>query len=358
MQLKTLTLRLTGDCNFRCRYCYSTKSSCSLSYTSARKAIDIFYPCFTHNYHLIFYGGEPLLEFPLLKKIVFLAGEKDRSNGKKALFSITTNGSLLNDDILNFIQHHSFHVELSFDGLAQDIQRKKSSFKAMVTLLDKLIQSSRIDLEVNSVFTPETVGLLADSVAFMAGMQVPRIRLSLSSTTLWDDRSQEELKKELERLEDILTKHYKETGTIPVLNYIKKSSIGLFTCMAGQERMAVDCDGNIYGCDLFREYTKRVLDQAEIEKYCLGNLESLAENHHSVFNRTALHYSRFSQDKLRSGEEKCFLCPELKYCGVCPVNSFLSGGTLFDIPPFLCSLNLIRIQSKKRFWARIESLPA
>lgn len=325
-----------------------------MSPETGRRALDLFFPFFTKTYNLIFYGGEPLLRFPVLKTIVKLACERNRIFEKKARFSITTNGSLLDDDILDFLKEYSFHVELSFDGLAQNIQRKKNSFDNLVGLLKKLLGTPEIRLEVNSVFTPETVGLLADSMDFMIRLGIPRIRLSFSTIKGWDTGSQQKLQTELKKLEGILSAFYEENRFIPVLGYVKEDSTGIFTCMAGQDRLSVDCDGGVLGCDLFREYLIRNKNPSEIEKYSLGTLDELIPDPTGIFDRTSSHYARLTQDHFRSADKKCFLCSDLKYCGACPVNSFLSGGSLFDIPPFLCRLNRIRIRSKKRFWEKIH----
>lgn len=122
----TITLQLTQDCNFRCEYCvYSdTESNIGqrqhsrkkMSLDTAKSAV-----CFLRDHaigvkklNIGFYGGEPLLQFQLIKDIILFAEEE--LFGKEVAYSITTNGSLLKGEVLDFLKEHQVSVNLSFDG--------------------------------------------------------------------------------------------------------------------------------------------------------------------------------------------------------------------------------------------------
>jgi sulfatase maturation enzyme AslB (radical SAM superfamily) len=113
-------------------------------------------PHLTEDYFINFYGGEPLLSFELIKKAVALLKKKNTDSGKRGSFSITTNGTLLTKEIIQFLNENKFSVELSFDGLAQDVNRKKGSVKKIVPIIKELLNCSDINLEINSVFSPDT----------------------------------------------------------------------------------------------------------------------------------------------------------------------------------------------------------
>jgi len=68
-------------------------------------------PHLTENYYLNFYGGEPLLSFELIKQTISLLNNANKESGKKSDYSITTNGSLLSDEIIQFLDEHKFSVE-------------------------------------------------------------------------------------------------------------------------------------------------------------------------------------------------------------------------------------------------------
>jgi uncharacterized protein len=123
--LNEIILNITEKCNMRCKYCvYSghyfferTHSNRDMSEGVALKAIDFF---FSHNRNsrnigIGFYGGEPLLNFNLIKKCVKYAKVKNKYN-KKVDFTITTNGTLLNDEIIDFLINHRVGLAISLDG--------------------------------------------------------------------------------------------------------------------------------------------------------------------------------------------------------------------------------------------------
>lgn len=128
--MKTITLQVTQNCNLRCKYCvYSgsyenrVHSNKRMSFETAQKAID-----FLHKHSSLsaaisvgFYGGEPLLEMELMKKCVDYA--KKIFDGKDLSFTITTNATLLTDEVMDFFVENDFYVTISFDG-PQKIQDK------------------------------------------------------------------------------------------------------------------------------------------------------------------------------------------------------------------------------------------
>ena len=118
-----LVLQVTQNCNLRCDYCvYSGKyitrghTNKRMNYETAKKAIDFLKEHSVEKERVIigFYGGEPLLEFELIKKCVKYA--RKELKGKQINFALTTNATLLNDEIINYFIEHSFIVTVSIDG--------------------------------------------------------------------------------------------------------------------------------------------------------------------------------------------------------------------------------------------------
>ncbi|GFZ33317.1 Cys-rich peptide radical SAM maturase CcpM [Clostridium zeae] len=137
-KVKKITLQVTQKCNFRCAYCvYSetangkqrTHSLKSMSFETAKKGIDFLldHSRDLEEVNIGFYGGEPLLEFELIKKSVEYA--EDLFEGKDLSFTITTNGSLLTDKIIDFLIEHDIHTMISLDG-PKEIQDKNRIFAA------------------------------------------------------------------------------------------------------------------------------------------------------------------------------------------------------------------------------------
>ena len=121
-----IILCITERCNLRCDYCcYSGQFEGqrahgirTMSFETARKAVDAHLASRQKNgiAAVSFYGGEPLLEFSLIKEIVHYAKEQAQKRSKKLVFSITTNGTLLDDEKIHFLVENNFSVLVSLDG--------------------------------------------------------------------------------------------------------------------------------------------------------------------------------------------------------------------------------------------------
>ena len=115
-EISSLTLVLSDKCNFSCPYCPQRKGKNKLTIEDIRDFLDLLRPRLAREVWLGFYGGEPLLSWPLVKKTVAFA-EKNFKN--KFRFTLTTNGSLLKKEHILFFKKHRFDLLLSYDGLVQ-----------------------------------------------------------------------------------------------------------------------------------------------------------------------------------------------------------------------------------------------
>lgn len=116
-------LRLTTQCNLRCKYCYYTNQTSktpengSLSIKQIKPIFELLNKQGTSKeLALTFFGGEPLLKFPLIKQIVQVAREYEQKTSRNFRFAITTNGTLLTKDIADFLKDNKFSVCVSLDG--------------------------------------------------------------------------------------------------------------------------------------------------------------------------------------------------------------------------------------------------
>jgi sulfatase maturation enzyme AslB (radical SAM superfamily) len=356
VEISNLSLVVTDDCNFNCSYCYQKKEKKYMSQSTIEKAIAFFYPYLKEEAEIIFWGGEPLLAFDNIKYAVNLLQEKNKQEKKKIKFYLTSNGSLVSEDKLVFFDRHGFDLMLSFDGLTQDTARKAGSSKRMPGLIKQIQKYPGIVFSVNSVFTPETVGYLSGSLRFIIELGVPEILVSLSSIHPWDQKALDMLTKEYERLVEYLFSYYKETGNIPVNDF--KIPEGPprkgFVCLAGQNRMSVTMDEDIWGCYLFHDYMKQNKDSDDYRHYHFGKLDDFIKNHESRYPEVLSNYSDLKQDMFFTEREHCFLCSDVEKCSTCPVNAAFSTALIGKIPPWLCDLNRIQGQAKERFLSRIK----
>lgn len=349
MDIYSFALFTTDDCNFSCQYCYQDKGNTYIDNGTIKKAIDFFFPFLKNECYINFYGGEPLLA---LDQIIFALDYLQFMNKRKIkniIFSMTTNGSLISDDVLNILNLNKFSLLLSFDGIVQDVSRKKDSFDKIVGILKKTNQYPQIDLETNSVFTPSTVASLSKSIISIAELGVPNISLAISQTSLWDHSSISHLKKELETLAEYLLLYYKRKGYIPVVNFRREYTKGVFTCHAAKDRMAMTADGNLWGCHLFADVYNGKEDTEDYAKFCFGDLDSFIKNHEEIYSKISANYTNFPMDRFYTNSTRCFDCPELEECRVCPVDNLMQGPDIRKIPVWACEQKKITREIRKKF---------
>lgn len=317
-------------------------------------ALDFFFPFFSKECYIHFYGGEPFLAFDQIRHAVNYIQHMNKEGKKKIRYTISTNGSLINKKILKFLNHNKFIVSLSFDGFAQDLTKNKDSFGQIVCDIKELLKAPHIDLETNSVFTQETLGHLSKSIQFTSELGVPNISYTVSRIIPWESSSLTRLKKELESVRANLLSFYERIGSIPVVDFKEDSEKGIFTCDAGKERMVLMPDGRLWGCSLFAEYFKEKEGTSEYFKYCFGHLNSFVENYAIVYPEILSNYSNLRMDRCFTSDIRCIECSDLGECGVCPVDNLFSGSNIRKVAAWTCKIKKIFREEKKLFWKELE----
>ncbi len=343
MEITNLTFIVTDECNFNCSYCMQKKEKKTITYNIIRKAVDFFYPFLKSSDKILigFYGGEPLLAFDKIKYTVLLIKEKNKIENKNIGFTLTTNGSLLTGEMLEFFNTHGFALQLSFDGLAQEKSREKGSLARTLQVMKRIQSRPGISFEINSVFSPDTAGDFFDSLRFIIEQEGPDITFNFSSMENWLPAHLETLTNELERLVDYLALYYRKSGRIPVKNFqAQDSRQGISRCSAGLNHIAVTPEGKLWGCFLFHYYFKSREDDPQYAEYSFGDLNDFIKDYKTRYPGIMVNYSGLRQDFYYVEEEgrDCFLCPELQTCKVCPVNAAYTTGSLGKIPGRKCKL--------------------
>ena len=298
-----ITLQLTQDCNFRCKYCiYSEEKNLkqrshmkkSISLETAKKAI-LFYRDHAVDsimYNIGFYGGEPLLEWPLLKEVVLFA-EKELM-GKLLTFSITTNASLLIEPIVTFLDEHHINVAVSLDGIAE-INDANRVYKSGIGTSDTVLHNLKMikdthpnlfsELRISSVIDPNidasSFGIYPE---LLKELPLGHFLVNLEENTEQETILTEELYQKMEG--DTLlaylaefglySKQVKPYGYNRVNNLhnpqnVLKPSVAIQDimapsgpCIPGKTQLLVTVDGDLYPCERVNE----------TEANCIGNLES------------------------------------------------------------------------------------
>jgi sulfatase maturation enzyme AslB (radical SAM superfamily) len=316
----------------------------------AKKAIDFFFPYLAQECTFNFYGGEPLLAYDLMHNLVSHIEMLNATQNKNIHYAITTNGSLIDQDILLFFDAKKFSVLFSFDGTVQNLCRELESFAPLVSTLKRFQEFSGIDLATNSVFTPKTIGGLSDSVCFLLDEGIPLIELSFSSLTPWDESSISVLQHELGSVRKILSDVYRRTRTIPVSNFMRPRRAGLFRCSAGEDRLALSPEGYLWGCCFFYDLVRRREDPGEKSKYCFGSLRSFMKNPEEIYLMRMEDYRNLNMDYFFTKKGFCQLCEHITGCVVCPVDAAFASSVVGMIPVWVCQVREVIHQERRRFW--------
>lgn len=354
-EFTNFTFILTEECNFNCSYCYQKREKEYIDISAVEKAIDFFFPYFKKECSISFSGGEPLLAFEQIEQSLNYIQVKNKTPKKQIQYYITTNGSLINENILRFLNQHKFSLMLGFDGLAQDISRKKGSFEHIVSIIKKILESPDINLVTNSVFTPETIGYLSKSTQFIMELDVPNISFSFSNNSTWDQFSLLQLKDELVSLRKFLIEFYKKKGLIPLIDFRKNRRRGIFACFAGKDRMTLAPDGKLWGCHFFHEYLRGREGTPEYHMYCFGDLNSFIKNHERDYPKVLSNYSSLRMDFFYTSETFCIQCPELDGCVVCPMEAVFSSSIIGKISDWTCRIRKIVRKEKELFLEELKN---
>lgn len=239
---------VTERCNLCCAYCYEGKKRCiDMNDEVADKTVLFIQKnMMLDNFNMVnFHGGEPLLAIGAILRII---GSCNKFG--KFSYSLTTNGTLINDYILEELKKHKVYVSLSIDGTKEvhDHNRKKhnglGTYDSVVKSLIAL-QEREIDARVRMTITPETVSRLYESVMSIANLNAKTI---VAMIDLYDDCWTDSLLNELQEKLVLIYSKLKGTGRVEFAFYsdLKKRKRGL--CDGGIKNFNISADGTIYPC--------------------------------------------------------------------------------------------------------------
>lgn len=356
LEIENLAIILTDECNFACSYCYQARGAARLEASTLIRAIDLFRPYFGRQCVVSFYGGEPLLAFDLIQKAVLEVNTLAHGNGKGPRFSLITNGSLLNDDILEFLARHEFKIELSFDGLAQDISRGKGSSELLLSAIHRILSEPRLSLETNSVFTSETVGLVSESVELLVKLGVPKLDINFGHKPPWTPAALRRLEEEVDRVGEFFLSRYEDVRDVPWSDFLERPDRAIRYCPAGADRMAVSALGAVWGCAVFAHHSEGKDGMSPSREYCFGDIETFAENPREVYAERIVNYSTLRMDLFSTPNGSCLMCDEVESCWICPIAAGWTSGEIGMISSVNCQRARILRHGKRRFLERFDGL--
>lgn len=349
MKYSSFTFILTDDCNYTCSYCYQTRAKGYLEISSAKKAVDFFWPYLENECYINFYGGEPLLAFDTIREIVRFIEKKNIGRKKKVKYGVTTNGSLIDDRVITFFENNKFSVVISFDGFAQEVARQKGSFNFLVSRIEKILEHPGIALETNSVFTPETVGLLSPSMKFIIEHGVQKTSLSFSNLSPWNGSALSKLEEELARLRMFVVSYYRKSGILPVDIFHINQKKDIFGCLGGMDRLALAPDDTLWGCFLIADYLRGKKSSADYNSLCFGTLEAFMKKHKTIYPAILSRHSKLRQEYFFTSKLFCQQCKEIKGCIICPMEAALVTGIIGMVPEWTCKIKKICMRENLAF---------
>lgn len=264
----TLTLEINQRCNLRCRYCYlGEKDGTKMSYETARKAIDhAFKSTVVHKDKTLwidFVGGEPLLDFDMICDLVEYINHKNEESGYKLLFSFTTNATIFNPDILDFLIQNGFSIKVSIDGdkRINDTNRVdcagNGSYDKILSNLHYLKEFERRTgryVQVTNVITGNNYKEYYDTLVYLnrsLGFKI--IDTAIDVGYPWNQEEMEiiaeNIRKSFEYFIEAASKNegFRWEFAEKIVKF-KKDRKKFYTCGAGIVSSYVRTDGGIYAC--------------------------------------------------------------------------------------------------------------
>lgn len=241
---------ITFSCNFSCRYCYVRPYYENLDMTKdvADKLIEFIQSNIKEDQELIinFHGGEPTLNFDIVRYIVDTLRERLKS---KISAGITTNGSMLDDTMLNYLaKNFDYNLGISIDGMKAThnknrIAKDGSDYYEKILDNAKKLLSRNENVRIRMTFDRENVDELYDNVRFFLeqGFRYVVPAADIFATD-WTDEDFLKLRTQMERIKSLETKYN------TVLELVSDRLVCLSPCTAGDEYYSIDPYGNIFPC--------------------------------------------------------------------------------------------------------------
>ena len=331
--VKALCLLVAHDCNLKCAYCFAGEGEYRgergmMSIETACKAVDFLIrnSGTRRNLEIDFFGGEPLMNFDVVKAVVAYATSLEAQYNKNFRFTLTTNGLLLNDENLEYINRYMDNLVFSLDGrkAVNDAMRfTKNGGGSYDLIVPKLVKAaqSRIgkDFYVRGTFTRHNLDFGKD-VLHLASLGFKNISVEPVAGGVNNEFEIKgaDLGAACSEYDQLALGIIKRKGTEESFNFFHFmidlaggpcAAKRLYGCGAGAEYLSVSADGSIYPCHQF----------AGIQEFKMGTVDGLDEE------KAATLRANFEQCNVLSKDE-CKNCFAKFYCGGgCAANAYLAN---------------------------------
>ena|GEM_PF-1072175 len=371
---RSVTLMLTTRCNLACRYCYQGRTRrLAMPEAVADTALDRLFASPAAEYSVGLYGGEPLLEPSLVRRIVERV-RVEAPAGMTTRVRLFTNGLLLDPEIAADLALHGVQVAISLDGTppGQD-DRGRGTFRSLDATLRRQrrvhADHFRAHVEVRMTLTSRNVGTLAASVFHLLRRDVGRIALSPLATP--DTGWREAAARELDRQLGVLTESTDPADAARLASAFRPFHAGGAArdgpppCGFGsRDSLFVDVDGSIAPCAFLASSTlcaeTPLVREAALSLPALNVADAGLDAALAVRERAAraLPFLR-PRPARRSRLGPCASCEALPECFVCPASiAFAPEQDPCLVPAIQCDWNRLVAKHRRAFHARLASREA
>ena len=348
--VKALCLHIAHDCNLACKYCFAEEGEyhgrrALMSYEVGKKALDFLIASSGNrrNLEVDFFGGEPLMNWQVVKDLVAYGRQQEKLHDKHFRFTVTTNGVLLNDEIQEFINQEMDNVVLSLDGRREvnDAMRPfrngKGSYDLIVPKFQKLADSRNQErYYVRGTFTRNNLDFSNDVLHFadlgFKQMSIEPVVGDESDPYAIREEDIPKICEEYDRLAKLMIERERERKGFNFFHFMIDLEGGpcvskrLSGCGSGTEYLAVTPWGDLYPCHQF----------VGREEFLMGNVDE-GITHPEIADefRGCSVYSK----------EKCRSCFAKFYCsGGCMANAYNFHGTIHEAYDIGCEMQRKRVE--------------
>lgn len=352
--VKSMCLNIAHDCNLRCSYCFAAQGDFGhgrklMPFEVGKAAIDflIAHSANRHNLELDFFGGEPLMNFDVVKQVVDYARSIEKAHNKNFRFTITTNGLLLTEDKIDYINREMSNVVLSIDGRKEinDSLRFRvdgsGSYDAIVPQYQHLVEKRRggkfDQYYVRGTFTKRNLDFTKDVVHMRElGFDQISIEPVVADPNLLPVALTEEdlprICEEYETLAKEIIRRKRGGDSFNFFHFMLDLDQGpcaikrLRGCSCGNEYIAVTPEGDIYPCHQF----------VGMEEWKMGSVldGSLDQTKKQMFSKTNVYE-----------KPECRNCWAKFYCsGGCNANNLQYAGDILKPHQLSCALEKKRLE--------------
>ena len=342
--VKALCLHIAHTCNLNCAYCFASQGKyhgerALMSFEVGKQALDFLVANSgtRRNLEVDFFGGEPLMNFDVVKQLVAYARSIEKEHNKNFRFTLTTNGVLIDDDVIDFANKEMSNVVLSLDGRKEVHDRFRvdyagnGSYDNIVPKFQKMVEArGGKNYYMRGTFTHHNPDFLEDikqmlDLGFNELSMEPVVCASGDPSEL-TEADKAVVLSQYEQLAELMVERDKQGKPFTFYHYMIDLKGGpcvykrISGCGSGTEYMAVTPWGDLYPCHQF------VGD----DKYLLGNVFEGVKN-------TAIQ-DEFLQCNVYSRKE-CHDCWAKLYCsGGCAANAYHATGSVKGVYEYGCDL--------------------